>query len=335
MGSEKKRGRVYNRIVTKALWEQVNTENKNIMDDFMLECRQRQRAESTIKQYKNDVKIVLVYILQHLGNKSLLECTRKDFRRLSLWSTQECGHSNARSNRLMSAVRSLLDFVEDDEDYEYDMNVAKKIKGLPKEEVREIHFLTDEQIMKLKEELVRRKEYQKATLLMLAYDSCARRNELHQVVKDGFLENNSTNIVIGKEGKKFPLVYFEGTKEVAKLYLKQRGEDDIDSLWVVGEGDSRKSAEYQTLYSWFVKMASILAEIEGKYIPFNVHSLRHSGLDNYSTGTHYMCKKLGKEDGFSINELKVLAHHESIDTTNGYLQNRDNEILEGMFGISI
>ena len=334
--ANKARGKVYNRVFTKDRWAQVNPENKNILDDFLMECRQRQKADSTIKQYKNDLRIVMIYSLLNLGNKSLVDCTRKDFRRFSLWSTEECGHSNARANRLMSAVRSLMDFLEEDDDYDYDNNVAKKIKGLPKEEVREIYFLSNEQIRKLADELMRRKDYQKATLLCLAYDSGGRRTELHQVSKDGFLEKNATNIVVGKEGKKFPLLYFDWTKEVAEKYLAQRGDDDIDSMWVVEDKDGiKREATNQTLYSWFVKMAGVLAQIEGEYTPFNCHTLRHSALDAMSTGEHYICSKMGKPEGFGLNELKVFAHHNSVDTTNSYLKNRDNEMLEGMFGISI
>ena len=42
------RGRIYNRIYTPELWEQVNPENKAILEDFMAEYRQRKKAKSTI-----------------------------------------------------------------------------------------------------------------------------------------------------------------------------------------------------------------------------------------------------------------------------------------------
>lgn len=34
---------VYNRIYTEEKWEQVNQENKNIMDDFLTEYRQQKK----------------------------------------------------------------------------------------------------------------------------------------------------------------------------------------------------------------------------------------------------------------------------------------------------
>ena len=34
-----KRGTVYNRLYTPELWEQVNSENKELLDDFLIELK--------------------------------------------------------------------------------------------------------------------------------------------------------------------------------------------------------------------------------------------------------------------------------------------------------
>ena len=326
------RGTVYNRVYNAEDWKLVNKENKNIMEDFLEEYRQQKKKQSTLDQYKNDIRIVLIYILKELNNKCLLELTKKDFRRFNLW-LQDKGMSSARVNRIMSAVRSMLTFCEDDDDYDYEQNVARKVKGLAKEPVRDIQFLTDEQITMLREELKNRKEYIKMLLLDLAYDSAGRRNELYQVKKDGLLEKNNTNIVIGKRGKKFPLIYFSRTKESLKLYLDERGEDDIESLWVTGKKEKREVG-YQTLYEWFVYMANLLHDLTGENIPFNAHTLRHSSLENISNGTHYLLKELGVEK-LELEQLKVYAHHSDISTTSSYLKDNSNDLLENTFGIKI
>ena len=63
------RGRVYNQIFTPDLWDQVNPINKEIMDDFLAEYRQRKKAASTIKAYSDDLKLILILILQTAGPK--------------------------------------------------------------------------------------------------------------------------------------------------------------------------------------------------------------------------------------------------------------------------
>ena len=326
------RGTVYNRVYNEEDWKLASKENKNIMEDFLEEYRQQKKKQSTLDQYRNDIRIVLIYILKELNNKCLLELTKKDFRRFNLW-LQDKGMSSARVNRMMSAVRSMLTFCEDDDDYDYDQNVARKVKGLAKEPVRDIQFLTDEHISLLREELKNRKDYVKMLLLDLAYDSAGRRNELYQVKKEGLLDKNNTNIVIGKRGKKFPLIYFSRTKESLKLYLDERGEDDIESLWVVGKKEKRE-VSYQTLYEWFVYMADLLHELIGEDIPFGPHSLRHSSLENLSNGTHYLLKELGVEK-LELEQLKVYAHHSDISTTSSYLRDNSNDLLESTFGIKI
>jgi integrase len=331
-----KRGRVYNNFFDKDLWELVNPLNKEIMEDYRMELKQNQRSEGTIKQYTNDFKIILLYIYRYLENKYILELTKKDFRRFSLYLSEDCKVSNARNNRIMSALRSLLTYCEDDDDLEYDNNAARRVKGLPKKEVRGIIFLNDGQIMKLKNELLRQEEFGKATLLMLAYDSSGRKNELYQVKKECFYDKNRrfTNVVVGKRGKKFPLIYFDETYRIAQLYLEQRGEDNFSEMWVTGKID-KKPVQEGCIYDWFIWMNDLLEKLEGKEIGFNVHSLRHAALENYETGEHYMCKILNKPDGFSVEELKLLAHHESSETTSSYLKPKDNEMLGQMFGIQI
>lgn len=329
------RGRVYNRIFNDKEWEEVNKQNKLILDDFLIELQSNKKSKGTINQYKNDLRIIFIYILRFLDNRPITTLTKKHFRNINLWFINELNLSSARCNRLMSAVRSMLTFVEEDDDYDYEINQASKIKGLPREPVRETFFLTDEQVKKLYDELMKQKKYIQALYLSLAYDSAGRRNECYQVLKTGLLERNFTNKVIGKRSKKFNLLYFDRTREILEIYLKDRGDDDIESLWVVNNNGVKTLIKYNDLYKYTVEMAEILEKIEDKKIPFNPHSLRHSSLENFSNGSHYICKKLNKANGFALEELRVLANHSSTQTTEGYLKNKDSDILENMFGIKI
>ncbi len=327
----------YNIFYNKEIYDQVNPDNKALLEDYLLELKQNKKSLGTQAQYKNDARAAFCYIFTHLDNKSILDLNKRDFRKYSLYLTEECHLSSARNNRIMSALRSMLTFAENEDDYDYDNNVAKKVKGLSKDPVREIFFLTNDQVMKIKDELIKRNEFQKATLLMLAYDSAGRKNELAQVNKLSFMDESksNTNKVIGKRHKIFSLVYFSGTKECAKLWLQQRGEDNIDSLWVMGHGENKRPADGENIYEWFMHMRDLLAELEGKEMDFNVHSLRHSCLQNLSDCSHYVCQELGMTDGFPIAKLKLIANHENIDTTQHYLRDTSVDELAEMFHIKI
>lgn len=325
-------GNIYNRVYTPEKWEQVNKYNKDLMEDFLTELKAQKKKEGTIKQYRNDLRIILIYIFDELGNKPIYKLKKKQFRNLMLYF-QDRDMSNARINRLMSALRSMLDFASNEEDYEdeIEVNYASKVKGLSKEGVREIYFLSDEKIEKMYNYLKEKEEYQKACYLAMLYDTAARRNEIHQVEKDGLLENNFTNKVVGKRGKVFTLIYFDRSKEAIKNWLNQRGEDNIKSLWIVGKDENKRAASYVTLYNWVQDFVDLHEQLFEEKIPFNAHSFRHSALESLSTGEHYVCRKLNKK--FDLKELKLLAHHSDISTTDSYLKNKDDELLAEAFGL--
>ena len=283
------RGRIYNNFYTPELWEQVNKENKLILDDFLTEYRQRKMSKGTINGYYNDLRIIMIYILKELNNRCILELNKKDFRGLSLYFTDECGMSPARTNRLKSAVNSMLTFCEEDDDYDYEINYAKKIKGIPKSRVKDNDdnfFFTFDEFIKVRDILVSQDKLQLAVLWSLGFDSAARKNELFQVKKSGLTENNKTNIVVGKRGKKFPLVYLNDTKELIKKYLEQRGDDNIDSLWIKGSGDNKQPiSDSNVLYDRILSISKILSEVRGEECNIFTHSLRHSRLECLAQGT--------------------------------------------------
>lgn len=322
----------YNKIYTEEKWAKVNQENKDILEDYLTELRAQKKRESTIYQYKNDLRIVCIYVLENCGNKVFTDLGRKDFRKLVLWLTETCNMSNARANRLMSAVRTLLSYLEDDDDYEeYEINAAAKVKGLPKEAVREVVFLTDEIILKLWQKLMDEKRYKEATLLGLLYDSGSRKNEIAQVRRDSIKQDgNATNIVVGKRGKKFPVLYFRLTKEAFKEYDKTRT-DDNPALFINEIGNAATGGN---IYEWVVKWKKDLKEITGEDFDLNVHSFRHCFIENFLKGEHYLCRelKLGK---VPLEKVKSLAHHEDPSTTLGYAQNDENKDIEELLGIKL
>ena len=330
------RGKVYNRIYSDEAWDKVNSENKNIMMDFLDEYTQRKKSKGTIKQYRNDLRILFIYVLNELGNKSILELKKKDFRRYNIW-LQEKGMSNARINRLMSACRSMLSYCEDDEDYDYEINYASKVHGLEKQPVRvddEDFFMSFEQIIKVREELLKRGELQLAVLHMIMFDSAGRRNEIFQIKKNGLLDGNKTNIVTGKRGKTFPLVYLNDTKELIRQWLEFRGEDNIDSLWCkIRKDGTKEEITYNTIYEWVLKISKILSELEGHEINIFAHSYRHSRLECLMQGTDNRLKNPdGTNKKFTLEQVQKFAHHSSSDVTSSYLKNHDEDVIDNMFG---
>jgi len=321
------------RLFNKFAWEKVPDDDKDLLEDYQLEMEAQGKAEKSIYQYVTDIKGFYCWKVEGLHNKLTLELKRKNFRNFFL-TVQKEGASNARINRLQSSLRNLLEYAVTEDDYDYDINEMAHIKGLQKEEVRKIVFLTDHQVNQLIDYLVRHEQYQKALFVSLAYDSCGRRNELAQVKKDGFVDSHQTNTVKGKRSKEFQLLYFNRTRQLAKIYLQKRGEDDVESLWITGKGDKKRAVSYATLYAWVEGFRSILLDLTGEEINLNVHSFRHSGLEAYTNGEHYVLKEMGK-DSLPLDVAQLIAHHSDISTTQSYLKDHSDEKLADAFGLTL
>lgn len=318
----------YNRIYSKEKWDAVNKETKDIIDDFVQELKAQKKSEGTIYQYFNDLRIAAIWALDYADNKSFLELKKRDWRNFVIVCDTEWHLSNARINRMLSAIRVTCSYLEEDDD-EYDTysrSAADKIKGLPKEKIREIEFIPNDVIEKLYQKLIDEKRYKEACLLAILYDSGSRKNEILQIERSSITDDgNATNIVVGKRGKKFKVLYFNHTKEAFKLYEATRT-DDSPLLFPTNS---------TSMYEWVTKWKDDLEKLTGDdYDNLNVHTFRHCYIQNMLDGTHWLCKELdlGK---VSLERVKALAHHESSDTTLGYAINNDEKEIEDLLGIKL
>lgn len=325
---------VYNKIFDEEKWKKVNPENKTIMDDFLQEMKAQKKSDGTLLQYKNDLRILLIYVLDNEDNKSLLELKKRSYRNFVLYCDEEWHLSNARINRLMSATRMICAYLEDDEDeYEdYERSAAAKIKGLPKQRVRDINFIPNEDIEALYQKFMDEERYRDATLLGILYDSGCRKNEILQVEKATIIDDgNATNKVIGKRGKVFPVLYFNHTKTAFKKYNETR-KDDNPMLFVTGTGATATSS---SLYDWVINWKKDLKEISGvDYDNLNVHTFRHCYIENLLNGSHWLCHELNL-GAVPLEKIKSLAHHENSDTTLKYAINDENKDIEELLGIKL
>lgn len=323
---------VYNRIYTKKKFEKVNKYNINLLNDYMLQIKAEKKSKGTQEQYYNDARIILIYILEELDNRPLYKLNRKSFRNLVLW-LQENGLSAARINRMLSTCRNLLNFGLEDEEYEDEFNSTKinptRIKGMQKEAVRNIVFLTDEEIFTIYNALKKKGRYCEALLCAFMYESCCRRNEAYQVKRSDIeLDQNICKTAVkGKRGKIYRPLYNDYTKEAFKL-LEDNRTDDNEALWITRSG---KPASYESLYAWVVSWRDILKEETGVYKEFNPHSWRHSCANNLENGTHYLCRKLGTK--FELLQIQKLMNHSDLSTTQSYLEDRSEEELLATFCI--
>lgn len=139
-----------NSIVTNELLAQVNPENIDLGNDFLDYLRSVDRAGSTIDQYKNDLKIFWVYLLQHCNNKFFVELSKRDISKYQSYCLTEWKWSPARMRRVKSTLSSLSNYVENmlDDEFENYRPIVRKIENPVNEKVMVKTVLEEEQLQK-------------------------------------------------------------------------------------------------------------------------------------------------------------------------------------------
>lgn len=316
-------------LFTKERWSQAHEGNKQLMQQYIRSCKADKKRPRTIEQYECDLKFFITWNLLYNENMSVLDFKKKHFNEFKFFMIEERKASNARVNRLLSAIRRMMAYAEDDDDdYEdYIRNPAAKIKGLEKEPIKDNAFLSQEQIDILRSYLLEHKMYQYLCLLDILYDTGARVNEVLQV-KDTETAHKGYLKVVCKGGKSEYILLHKRAKESLKLHLsvKEKGE----AFWIGRSGPAKNTS---TLRGWVKTMYKILVKLDSTTPWFTPHSFRHTFLQNTTDGTHYLCKIIGRK--LTMEEAQMLAHHKSIDMTKSYLKPQDNDMIFGLFGIKI
>lgn len=280
------RSTVYNEIVTDKKWEQVNEDNKELLDEFIEYLQSTDKSPLTIKNYISDIKICFCWSLKFNKNKFFVDFNKRDIMKYQNYLINKLNLSSNRVRRLKSSISSMSNFIENilDDLYPDFRNIVNKIEAPPKSTVREKTVLEDEQIEELLNYLVENKQYQKACVFALAACSGSRKSELLRFKVEYF---DDENIIFGSlyktpekmktkgRGSKGKLLFrytlMKKFKPYLDLWLKRREELGIDNeeLFVTKQGGEWKPMKITTLDSWAMYFSKILD------VSFYFHSLRH------------------------------------------------------------
>lgn len=279
------RSTVYNDIVSDELYEKVNQENKDLLDEFIEYLQSIGRAELTIVGYESDIKIYYIWNLQNNKNKEFTAITKRDVMRYQNWLMNTLNLSSSRVRRLRSALSSMSNFIENilDDSFPDFRNIISKIPAPDSQPVREKTVFEDEDLDELLNILTEKELHQEACALALAMYSGARKAELTRFKIDffkpeyivhGSLYRTPVKIKTkGRGGGKMLHKYIlaTGFQPYLDKWLKQREELGIGNeyLFVTKTKGKWERVKVSTLDSW--------AERFNQYIDkhFYWHSTRH------------------------------------------------------------
>lgn len=320
------------KLYKQSVYDVLNDNNKELLDDYLLEQEMNGRAKSTLYQYERDIKGFMCYLFDKEYDKDILDVTKREFQKF--FQYVHAAVSEARVNRIQSSLRTMLDFAVESETYDYEINEMRYVKGLKKTVIREPQFLSDLLVTQLIDYLCGHDQFKQALYVSLSYDSAARRNEIIQVRKNGFLHRMTTNKVMGKNKKIFRLFYFSRTQKLAKLWLNQRGEDSVESLWVSNKNGKKEELKYETFNYWCVKFRKVIFLLTGENIDITPQTFRHSAINNYTSGSHSSLKEIGK-DRLPLEVVQWMVHHNDVNTTQSYMNTNEADNLIGYLGMNL
>jgi len=175
-----------NQITSPELWEQVNTENKKLMQQFLKEKNTRS-SDTTLKGYESDLEIFFTWNYLHNNNKFFIDIKKLELSEFFSFVMSDMRWGSARFSRMRSVLSSFSNFIEkyfDDQYPNFRNLILKVVENMPKVIAREKTILSEEQVDNLFKILEEKQEYQIACWLALAVGSGSRFAELLRFTTD-------------------------------------------------------------------------------------------------------------------------------------------------------
>ena len=276
-----------NFIAHPEILDMCHIQNKFLFDSFLDYLKSTDKANTTIEQYRNDLKIFFCWNYTDNNNKPFIEITKRDYTRFQGKALTDWEWSPKRIRRVKACISSLSNYIENilDEEDEFKnfRSVIKKIESPVNVPVREKTIYTLEELQSVLDMLVSNKKYEIACALALAMYSGRRKSELSRFkvayfdeknVLFGTLYRTPEKVVTKGRGSKGKLLTLYVLKKEFEPYLKmwldERQRLGIMSEWLFPkETNHNEHIDRYALDRW----ARLLTKLSNK--DFYWHSMRH------------------------------------------------------------
>lgn len=276
-----------NLIAHPEILDMCHIQNKFLFDSFLDYLKSTDKANTTIEQYRNDLKIFFCWNYTDNNNKPFIEITKRDYTRFQGKALTDWEWSPKRIRRVKACISSLSNYIEnildEEEEFKNFRSVIKKIESPVNVPVREKTIYTPEELQSVLDMLVSDKKYEIACALALAMYSGRRKSELARFKVSYFDEKNvlfgtlyrtPEKVVTKGRGSKGKLLTLYVLKKefdpYLKLWLEERERLGITSEWLFPkETNHNEHIDRYALDRW----ARLLTKLSNK--DFYWHSMRH------------------------------------------------------------
>lgn len=286
----------------------INPDNLRLLEKYKVDMSVRDLAESTQKQYIQGLYQWFIFILDKQDNRSVLDMEDDDITEFLYFCKRE-GNNAARMRLRISIISSFYKFLRKKK---YLSTNPTEFIEYPKRTTPIIvqTYLTSEQVALMREKLIENGDIQLRLYATLSLSTMARLSAIASLRWSQIdMKNCIIHDVLEKEGKIVDLYYNDEVKYLLKALKDDRErkkKQDKGWLFYTGRTTADKHISRTTLESWCKKIGKLID------VPsLHPHDFRHSGAT------------MLKNAGMSLEDVSVLLHHESTDTTKKYYIKQD------------
>jgi site-specific recombinase XerD len=300
---------------------------KNDVEDYLLYCElTKQYSPNTIRNYRNTLERMMIWFEENLkitkSNEIDLGVVNA-YRRYLNQNTTLRGESmslRAQSYQIV-VLRSFLKFLIKNGH----LVLHPDRLELPKNRMRKIEFLTDQEIKRLISSILNDEnkipEVQKkrnVAIILTIFGSGLRLSELLSLRISDIVNDDNQLVIQGKGGKVRVAFLAKAASEAIEEYLKVRGQDDNPWLFIsFSKNRAKLPSKYASLTPRMVQMMlQNYANRLGIYKHITPHTLRHS----------FATKVL--MEGGDLRSVQTLLGHSNVSTTQIYTHVTDWQIRD-------
>jgi integrase len=317
--------------VTKDDWDEVNPNNKSMVEEFIRESMQL--SPYTLEQYSSALKIFFNWIRNNAANKHFADIKSRDYLLFQNEMIRR-GLSSSAIKFKRAAISSFNGYIETYllEDYPTFRNyINKKVAAPPHAFVNKKEPLTIDEYRSLCDGLEKRGMWQQLAYLKFSFSSGCRRNEACQLLKEVVqyeprkvsVQGGSVNTYMthdirckgrGVVGKIRKLQFDEDAMNAIKVWLIARGDDGCPHVFV----SKQKGGVLQVAAATFNTWTNQFGKMVGRRV--HPHLLRETRATTMVV-----------EQGKDIKAAQKLLGHESSSTTEIYVIRKDDDTSDDAF----
>lgn len=305
--------------ITEEFWSQeVHSFNQKITEEFI---QQSHFSPRSAEQYKSMLRQFFKWVYDNCENKPLTELkARHGLMYQNYLTDRDLAANSIRTRR--ATVSSLCGFIEVyyAEEYPTFRSIFNKsMPSIPKSLRHTKDPLSREDIINLTVELGKLEKYEMLAYIWFTYTTGCRKSEVAQLKrevihyskvpeKNYYLSHTLRAKGKGRKGLERKVAFDDMTMSYLRTWMREREDDDSEYLFL-GASQKRRAGRFNHMCRRFTKML-------GRRV--------YPHLFRGTRATHLI------EEGKSIEAVRALLGHTSIETTKQYIYS-DKDELDDIF----